>query len=148
MRRAGLTRILLVDPNESESDSLKQSLTQHDGWEVTRVGSVLEAIREAGERSFDAAVLDYDLPDGSGLDILDFLRIGSPGIRILVLGSRKSEDIAFHALSHGAGDFLVKDKHLPAELPRRIDALLESGGFAESALVETLMPSEYETAKF
>lgn len=140
-----LTRILLVDPNKAESDQLNASLTQRENWHVTRVGSVIEAIREAGENSFDAAILDYDLPDGSGLDILDFLRIGSPGIRILVLGDQKSEEVAFHALSHGAGDYVVKDKHLNIELPRRMGALLENTS-PEYALVETLMPNAYDAA--
>ena len=144
-----MTRILLVEPDESSAGTLSGALQQHDGWEVTRVGTVLEAIREAGERPFDAAVLDYELPDGSGVDILDFLRIGSPGIRIVVVANRKSEDVAFHALSHGAGDFMVKDKHLAIELPRRIDALLREGGVdAHAALVETLLPHEYDEAKF
>ncbi|MFA5860469.1 MAG: response regulator [Candidatus Thermoplasmatota archaeon] len=140
-----MTRILLVDPNKAESDQLNASLTQRENWHVTRVGSIIEAIREAGENSFDAAILDYDLPDGSGLDILDFLRIGSPGIRIVVLGDQKSEEVAFHALSHGAGDYIVKDKHLDVELPRRMGVLLENTS-PEYALVETLMPHAYDTA--
>ena len=145
---APMTRILLVEPDDATADAVRQGLKQqHDAWEVTRVGTVLEAIREAGDSAFDACVIDYELPDGSGLDILDFLRIGSPGIRIVVLSAKKSEDIAFHALSHGAGDFLVKDKHLSAELPRRVDALLQHVD-PTVALVETLMPHEYDEAKF
>ena len=143
-----MTRILLVEPDEGSAGQLSGALEQHGGWEVTRVGTVLDAIREAGEHPFDAAVLDYELPDGSGVDILDFLRIGSPGIRIVVVASRRSEEVAFHALSHGAGDFMVKDKHLALELPRRIDALLaEAGVDAHSALVETLLPHEYDEAR-
>lgn len=142
-----MTRILLVEPDEGAATALRSSLVQHDGWEVTRVGSVLEAIRTAGEQKFDAAILDYDLPDGTGLDLLDFLRIGSPGIRIMMLSDQRSEDIAFHALSHGAGEVLVKDNHLEQELPRRMGALLEHID-AAAALVETLLPSTYDDKKF
>lgn len=113
------------------------------------MGTVMDAIREAGDHPFDAAVLDYELPDGSGMDIMDFLRIGSPGIRIVVVANRRSEEVAFHALSHGAGDFMVRDKHLALELPRRIDALLQEGSVdASTALVSTLHPTEYEEARF
>lgn len=144
-----MTRILLVEPDEGSAGQLSGALEEHEGWQVTRVGTVLEAIREAGEAPFDAAVLDYELPDGSGMDIMDFLRIGSPGIRIVVVANRKSEEVAFHALSHGAGDFMIKDKHLVLELPRRIDALLQEGAIdPQAALVETLHPTEYEEAKF
>ena len=141
------TRILLVEPDEGAAAALRATLAQRDGWEVTRVASVLEAIRTAGEQRFDAAILDYDLPDGTGLDLLDFLRIGSPGIRIMMLSDQRSEEIAFHALSHGAGEVLVKDKHLEAELPRRMEGLLEHVD-AAAALVETLLPGTYDEKRY
>lgn len=134
-----MTRILLVEGDDGEAQALDKTLRTHGDWEVVRAGTLLEAIRAAGESRFDAAVLDTDLPDGSGLDILDFLRIGSPNIRIVLLSATPSESIAFHALSHGAGDFIVKDAHLDQELPRRIDALLDHPD-AMGALVETLAP--------
>jgi len=133
-------RILLVDADAAESAQLDRSLRcRRAEWEVVRAGSLLEAIRVAGEGAFDAAVLDADMPEGSGLDILDYLRIGSPGIRIVLLCARPDERVAFHALSHGAGDLLAKDKHLERELPLRLDALLDAPGAAH-ALVETLAP--------
>lgn len=134
-----VTRILLVEGNEEDALRLDASLKHRPEWEIVRAGTLLEAIRAAGESRFDAAVLDSDLPDGSGLDILDFLRIGSPNIRILLLSDQVSESVAFHALSHGAGDFIVKDPHLEQELPRRIDALLDQPHDI-SALVHTLSP--------
>lgn len=134
-RGASPTRILLVEPDEKAAADMSLSLEGHPEWEVTRVGSLLEAIRVAGETPFQAAVLDYDLPDGTGLDILDFLRIGSPGIQIVLVSDRGSEDIVFHALSHGVGDYLVKDSHLGQELARRIDALLDRGA---NHVVDTL----------
>lgn len=128
-----------MEGDERDAEAIGQSLRERPGWEIVRASTLLEAIREAGDSRFDAAVLETDLPDGSGLDILDFLRIGSPGIRIMLLSGKPNESVAFHALSHGAGDFLVKDAHLDAELPRRMDALLESVD-PVGALVETLKP--------
>lgn len=142
-----MTRILLVQGDDGEAQALDRTLRTHGGWDVVRAGTIIEAIRAAGESKFDAAVLDTDLPDGSGLDILDFLRIGSPNIRIVLLSATPSESIAFHALSHGAGDFIVKDAHLDQELPRRIDALLDHPD-AMGALVETLSPVRaYDVAR-
>lgn len=134
-----MTRILVVEGDEEAADAIHQSLGVRPEWVVTRAKTILEAIRAAGESTFDAAILEAELPDGSGLDILDFLRIGSPGIQIVLVAAKPSEAIAFHALSHGAGDFIVKDKHFGQELPRRIDALLDRVS-PESALVETLAP--------
>ena len=132
-----MTRILLVEGNDKDALRMGDTLRGRPGWEVVRASTLLEAIRAAGDSTFDAAVLDTEMPDGSGLDILDFLRIGSPNIRILLCADKPSESVAFHALSHGAGDFIVKDPHLEAELPRRIDALLDHPD-PVGALVETL----------
>lgn len=138
-----MTRILLVEKDEAEAETIRQALRDRHDWEVVQVGSVLDAIRTAGESTFDAAILDYDLPDGTGLDLLDFLRIGSPGIRIVMLSSRGSEQLALQALSHGAGDWLVKDRRLGQELPRRVEALLDHVD-PRAAFVETLTPGGYD----
>src|SRR5581483_2271906 len=134
------TRILLVEGDDAAAHEIGDALA-HPGWSVTRAATVLEAIRAAGETLFDAAILEADLPDGSGVDLLNFLRITSPNIRIVVLSNAGSEELAFRALSTGAGDFLVKTHHMAEELPRRIDALLEAPD-ATGALVETLLPTE------
>lgn len=138
-RNTAPTRILLVEGDDVEATNLRDAL-RHPGWDVTRVANVLDAIRAAGETPFEAAVLESNLPDGSGVDLLNFLRITSPSIRIVVLSDEGSEESAFRALSTGAGDFLVKNHHLAEELPRRIDALLDGGDVATNALVETILP--------
>jgi DNA-binding response OmpR family regulator len=135
-----MTRILLVEKDEKDAALICEALGERRDWQVVRVGTVLDAIRTAGETPFDAAVLDHELPDGTGMDLLDFLRIGSPGIRIVMLSRNGSESLAFQALSHGAGDYLVKDHHLVQELPRRMDALLDHVD-ARAAFIETLRPA-------
>lgn len=135
-----LTRILLVEKDEKDAREIQEALRIRSDWEVVRVGTVIDAIRTAGETPFDAAVLDDELPDGRGMDLLDFLRIGSPGIRIVMLSRNGSEALAFQALSHGAGDYLVKDRRLGQELPRRMDALLDHVD-ARAAFIETLRPT-------
>lgn len=139
-KAAGVTRILLVEKDEKDAALICEALGERRDWEVVRVATVLDAIRTAGETPFDAAVLDHELPDGTGMDLLDFLRIGSPGIRIVMLSRNGSEQLAFQALSHGAGDYLVKDSHLVQELPRRMDALLDHVD-AKAAFIETLRPA-------
>src|SRR5581483_813715 len=139
-RKTPATNILLVEGDDTEAAHLREALV-HPGWTVTRASTVLEAIRAAGDKAFDAAVLEADLPDGSGVDLLNFLRITNPAIRILILSDEGSEALAFRALSTGAGDFVVKNRHLAEELPRRIDALLETGDVASAALIETILPT-------
>lgn len=136
------TRILLVEGDEDEAAKLAPILRQQSGWQVTVARGVLDAIRAAGDASFDAAILDYEQPDGTGLDLLDFLRLGSPDIKILILSEPVPEEIALHALSHGARDFLVKDNHIEQELPRRIEALIDHVT-PTSAFIETLRPSDH-----
>lgn len=135
-----MARILLVEEDEDDAQEIRRAFGHRRDVEIVRVGTVLDAIRTAGESTFDAAILDYELPDGTGLDLLDFLRIGSPGIRIVIVSDTGSEALALQALSHGAGDWLVKDRHLGHELPRRMEALLDHVD-ATAAFVETLAPA-------
>lgn len=141
-----MPRILLVEEDEEDAQEIRRAFGHRRDLEIVRVASVLDAIRTAGETSFDAAILDYELPDGTGLDLLDFLRIGSPGIRIVIVSETGSEALALQALSHGAGDWILKDHHLERELPRRIEALLDHVD-STAAFVETLAPAAaYEDA--
>lgn len=140
MLAAHPTRILLVEAGEPDARSLGGALRYHSDWEVVRATSLLDAIRAAGGARFDAAILDADLPDGSGLDILDFLRIGSPDIRILLCSARADERTALDAIRRGAGDVLLKDGRTERELPRRLAALLERPS-DPTAHVDALTPS-------
>jgi DNA-binding NarL/FixJ family response regulator len=82
---------------------------------VPRVASSVAAAREiiAAFPRIDAAILDYQLPDGTGLDVIEHLHQSSIRIPILLLTAHFDRELAITAQDRGA-EFAVK----PASLER------------------------------
>ena len=72
--------------------------------------------------TFDVLVLDWMLPDMTGIEVLDWLRQLQDHTPALVLTSRDAEQDIVEALGHGADDYLVKPPR-PGELLARLRAL-------------------------
>ena len=74
-QRAGETTILIVEDDDRDREAVAAALTQVGyGFEIARTGA--DAIARCKERVFDAVTLDLLLPDMSGLEVLESLRIG------------------------------------------------------------------------
>jgi DNA-binding NtrC family response regulator len=62
----------------------------------------------------DAAVLDFSLPDGDGLELLEHFRSIDDDLPVIVLTGQGSIELAVRAIKQGADQFLVKPIELPA----------------------------------
>ncbi len=65
-KKVSTTRILVVDDEESVRDLLRDALVE-TGWAVDTAGTAAEALRLIKENLYDAAVLDFALPDTNGV---------------------------------------------------------------------------------
>jgi len=73
------------------------------------VESATEALSILQQKSFDIALLDIELPDSSGLDLLKILRKKHPKLIILMLSIYSEEIYATRALKYGASGYMSKD---------------------------------------
>lgn len=89
------------------------------GAEVIAAGTVQEATRCARERSFDVALLDVNLPDGRGTDLLKPGGALADGTLVLVMTSEGGLAGAVEAMKLGAADYLAKPFE-PDELALRL----------------------------
>jgi len=87
------------------------------GAEVTATGTVADARRAAASLSFDAALIDVNLPDGRGTDLLRE-KIFPATTSVIVMTAEGGVAGAVEALRAGAADYLVKPFD-PGELPVR-----------------------------
>ena len=126
-----IVRVGLLEDDKNQTELI-------DLW-VSEIGGQLKSyttghsFREAVEReTFDVLVLDWQLPDTTGLDELDWIR-GEKSLRIPVLfiTSRDSEDSVIEALDHGADDYMVKPVSKAVTLAR-IRALYRRGASSDS----------------
>jgi len=79
-------------------------------------------LRATLHETFDVLVLDWALPDMTGLQVIDAIRHRHDNVPVLFLTSRDTEQDIVEALSHGADDFLVKPPR-PVEFLARLTAL-------------------------
>ncbi len=115
------TRILVIDDEPQIRKFLTKSL-ETSGYTVIDAPSVFEARAKLWAKQADLALLDLQLPDGSGLSLLNELREWSD-IPVIVLTVQNEDDQKVAALDSGADDYLTKPFSLP-ELLARIRVLL------------------------
>ncbi len=112
-----LLRVLVVEDTPSTAEFIRRAL-ESDGMQVTIAGSLEDARTYLAARVPDALVLDVELPDGSGLDLLRDPRFGATAPAV-VLSSRQAEDDRVTGLRAGAEDYVVKPFY-PRELATRV----------------------------
>jgi DNA-binding NtrC family response regulator len=96
----------------------------HKGFEVTTADSGREAIKKLDSGHLDVILLDLQLPDISGLEVLKAAVDRSPGSEVIMLTGHGSMDTAIESIRMGAFDYISKPCPLD-ELEVRIQRALE-----------------------
>lgn len=92
--------------------------------------------RRLGAESIDLLILDWNLPDESGLEVLRWLRdCGHRGLPVLFVTARDNESDIVAALQAGADDYLTKPPR-QAEMMARVQALMRRFGLHDDTPVE------------
>ena len=103
--------ILIVDDDELVRESLGDRLKAH-GYGVSEASRVDVALKVFSADTFDAAIVDYELPDGTALDLIPKLKALDASIPVLVLTGYGTIDLAVKAIKLGAEQFITKDAEL------------------------------------
>jgi DNA-binding NtrC family response regulator len=99
--------VLVVDDDQAVCRIVQRMLSD-ERYQVQISQSVADAFQAIEQKPFDAYVLDYKLPDGSGLDVAERIRsIGSEAPIILISGYDGSS-VASRAEKYRISDFLQK----------------------------------------
>jgi len=100
-------RILVVE-DERRLREMVGILLRRNGYEVTSVGGVKEALRTLQGADFDLVLTDMKLADGTGLDVLRAARDGEAATEVVVMTAYATTETAVEAMRLGAYDFLEK----------------------------------------
>lgn len=115
-------RLLLAEDDSALGQALADGL-RHLGHAVDWVADGRHALAALTDTRYAAAVLDWNLPRMSGMDVLGALRRRGDRTPVLVLTARDALDDRVRGLDSGADDYVVKPVHLD-ELAARVRALL------------------------
>jgi len=105
-----LTRVLLVDDEDSFRLSIELALKMTDQFSVQSCGSGEAALDILRSNTFDVVLLDNKMEDMSGLEVLQWMQsqgIQTPTIMVTAAGS---ETVAVEAMKLGVYDYLRKDQ--------------------------------------
>ena len=105
-----MQKILIVDDSATIRKMVRASLRDLDGVEFVEAGNGLEAIEQLALGPLSLIVLDLNMPDMHGVDVLKFLRRhqSSRDVPVVVLTTRGDEASREAALAAGATQYLTK----------------------------------------
>ena len=116
-----VSSILLVEDHAGFAAALRSILAQNPSLQITAVAeSADSAQRYLREKSVDLVLVDYSLPDMSGMALLEALLKENPSLRCAMLSGHLSPQHAQRALQLGARGYMIKDDPLGilAGIPR------------------------------
>ena len=99
---------LLVVDDEPDLRTLYELTLLREGYEVETAGSVEEAQQCLRDRTYSAVISDMRLPDGNGLDVLQWLEQAGRREKTVIITAYGSAENAVEALKAGAYDYLTK----------------------------------------
>ncbi|MDE2407812.1 MAG: response regulator transcription factor [Xanthomonadaceae bacterium] len=136
-------RLLLAEDDPALGRALADGL-RHLGHAVDWVEDGQHALHAFDGTPYAAAILDWNLPRMSGVDVVRALRRRGDAIPVLLLTARDALDDRVTGLDCGADDYVVKPVHLD-ELAARVRALLRRSG-GDAAPVQCVGALELDPA--
>jgi DNA-binding NarL/FixJ family response regulator len=105
-------RVMVVDDHPMWREGVARDLAEA-GYEVVAViGEGRQAVRVAGAARPDVVVLDLQLPDVSGVEVIRGLADAVPGVRVLMLSASGEQQGVLDAVKAGANGYLLKSAGL------------------------------------
>ena len=122
-------KLLIVEDEKALSDSISTYLEQ-ESFICDQAESYAGALEKIEQYDYDCILLDINLQDGNGLELLKELKSNHKGDGVLIISARNSLEDKVSGLKLGADDYLPKPFHL-SELGARVAAIIRrrhSGG--------------------
>lgn len=110
-----MSRILILEDEDIWRETLADFLQAHD-WTVATATNRAEFLNLYRPGAFHLTIMDLGLPDGDGIDLLQDIRVRDPGLGVIVLTGRNTDQTRVQGLNLGADQFVSK--------PVRLDVLL------------------------
>ncbi|MBI5676501.1 MAG: response regulator transcription factor [Nitrospirae bacterium] len=133
-----MIKVLITDDHAVVRKGLKQIIDETPGMlAADEAASGNEALEKIRKNEYDVVLLDISMQGKSGLDTLKELKLGRPGLPVLILTIYPEEQYALRVLKAGASGYLTKES-APEELVTAIKKVSEGGRYISPSLAEKL----------
>ncbi len=139
-------KILLVD-DEKDFLSIMSERMQARGMDVSTAASAKEAIQLAEVESFDAIILDLQMPGMDGLEALKILKAKKPEIQVILLTGHATIEKGVEAMKLGAMDLMEKPADLKTLTEKIKKAQTKKMILVEKQTEEKMKEQEIEAGK-
>jgi two-component system NtrC family sensor kinase len=137
--------VLIADDSREVRRFLEETVLIPAGYQVRSVGDGMSALALAQELEPDVVITDHQMPNLTGLQLIERLRKKSPSTPVILISSESSDLMAIEANQAGAADFLVKPlqadvllNSLQRVLSRSMDVVTQKVGAKEPSLEASL----------
>ncbi len=135
-------RILIVEDEVTLNRTLAEGLKEF-GYQSDISESLKDAQYYLDIRNYDLILVDWMLPDGSGLELVTQVKQENPKTIVIVLSARDDKESEIEALQAGADDYIRKPFDFDV-LVARIEARLRFGGSSIIEIKELIINPEEE----
>lgn len=132
-------RLLIIE----DDNALQQMLALHfedEGFDIDTADNCTDGAALAQASGFDLVLLDQQLPDGNGIDLLPRLRDALPEAAVIMMTGQHDLELAIEAIKRGAADFVhkpIKTATLQATVDRALAAKKSTGRESEPMSART-----------
>lgn len=140
-----LIRTLLLDDSSFDRARIKRMSGRTDlEVELTEVGDIAGMRAAVDHEQFDLILIDYRLPEGTGLDVLAYLQaspLNSDAAMIMITGEGDMQT-AVTAMRRGCHDYLTKDAMTPVQLRTAVKGALQAAQTDRAQALRTAQQTE------
>lgn len=126
-------KILILEDERILAEAIASHL-QKDGFLTETVFSFHDAMEKIHLYVYDCVIVDINLPDGIGFDVVQALKKISSTAGIIIISARNALEDKIKSLDIGSDDYLTKPFHI-SELNARVKSLLRRRHFNGSNLI-------------
>lgn len=126
-----MSEVLVVDDSKVMRDMISACLRPNAAVNVTQASSGLEAIEKLSMQRFDAVVLDLNMPDIGGIEVVEFVRSQDRlrELPIIIVTTRGDDESRAKVLGAGATKYLTKP-FTPDAILREVNAVVGASAMA------------------
>ena len=120
-----MKKILIIDDHAVVREGIRSALEKRERFHIFQAASKSEAIAQITKIAPDGIIVDINLPDGNGIEIVSWVRSISSTIAIVVLTLNEQSDFLLASMKAGASSYIHKSAPL-SELLAALDFALAS----------------------